>query len=318
MKIIALDSGHSLKTAGKQTPDGIKEWSLNDKVRDKVCNILSAYDCKIIHTDNDEGIVDESLASRVSKYINAGAEAFVSLHHNAFTGKWGKHTGIEVYVDKKATAEDLRLANLIYDKLVRYTSLKGRGVKRADFQVINQNKVPAVLVEGGFMDSSIDYLVITSDEGQTAYAKAVAEALIEFCNLSEKEAPSIPQSTPTPARKTVDELAREVMAGLHGNGHENRKASLAKQGYNNYEEVRARVNELSGIKTNSAPKVNYYDRYSGKTSSIVTALNSLGIGSSFANRKNIAKANGISNYVGTASQNIKLLNLLKQGKLIKP
>lgn len=124
--------------------------------------------------------------------------------------------------------------------------------------------------------------------------------------------------TPTPARKTVDELAREVMAGLHGNGHENRKASLAKQGYNNYEEVRARVNELSGIKTNSAPKVNYYDRYSGKTSSIVTALNSLGIGSSFANRKNIAKANGISNYVGTASQNIKLLNLLKQGKLIKP
>ena len=108
------------------------------------------------------------------------------------------------------------------------------------------------------------------------------------------------------------------MAGLHGNGHENRKASLAKQGYNNYEEVRARVNELSGIKPNSAPKVNYYGRYSGKTSSIVTALNSLGIGSSFDNRKKIAKANGISNYTGTAAQNINLLNLLKQGKLIKP
>lgn len=237
MKIIALDSGHSLKTAGKQTPDGIKEWSLNDKVRDKVCNILSAYDCKIIHTDNDEGIVDESLASRVSKYINAGAEAFVSLHHNAFTGKWGKHTGIEVYVDKKATAEDLRLANLIYDKLVRYTSLKGRGVKRADFQVINQNKVPAVLVEGGFMDSSIDYLVITSDEGQTAYAKAVAEALIEFCNLSEKEAPSIPQTT-----KTIYDIAQEVIKGCYGNGTE-RKKKLEAMGYS-YSAVQSLVNQI--------------------------------------------------------------------------
>lgn len=121
-----------------------------------------------------------------------------------------------------------------------------------------------------------------------------------------------------PARKSVDELAKEVIAGLHGTGHENRKASLAKQGYNNYDEVRARVNELCGVKTTSAPKVNYYARYFGTSGSLVDALNSLKIGSSLANRKKIAKANGISNYAGTAAQNIKLLNLLKQGKLIKP
>ena len=146
----------------------------------------------------------------------------------------------------------------------------------------------------------------------------LAKGILNCFGIGEKAETPNPTPTTAPARKTVDELAREVMAGLHGNGHENRKASLAKQGYNNYEEVRARVNELSGIKPNSAPKVNYYGRYSGKTSSIVTALNSLGIGSSFDNRKKIAKANGISNYTGTAAQNINLLNLLKQGKLIKP
>lgn len=62
---------------------------------------------------------------------------------------------------------------------------------------------------------------------------------------------------------------------------------------------------------------NYYPKYTGKTNSIVDALKSLGIDSSSANRKKIASANGISNYSGTASQNIKMLNLLKQGKLIK-
>lgn len=169
------------------------------------------------------------------------------------------------------------------------------------------------LMECGFISNADDVQKFNSRMDE------IAKGILGCFNIGVKAVKEEkPQPTPTPARKTVDELAREVMAGLHGNGHENRKASLAKQGYNNYEEVRARVNELSGIKPNSAPKVNYYDRYFGSTSSIVTALNSLGIASSFANRKNIAKVNGISNYTGTASQNIKLLNLLKQGKLIKP
>lgn len=41
----------------------------------------------------------------------------------------------------------------------------------------------------------------------------------------------------------------------------------------------------------------------------------IGVDSSFSNRKKIASKNGINNYSGSASQNLKLLNLLKQGKL---
>lgn len=187
MTKIGLDAGHGLKTAGKQTPNGEKEWSLNDAVRDKVVEYLSEYECEIIHTDNNEGNTDESLSYRLNKYLNASVNAFVSIHHNAYNGIWGTHTGVEVYVDNNATEDDKRLARLIYDKLVAYTGLKGRGVKSANFYVINQNKIPAVLVEGGFMDSSIDYQIITSTSGQDAYAKAVAEGLVEFLGLKKKE-----------------------------------------------------------------------------------------------------------------------------------
>lgn len=62
----------------------------------------------------------------------------------------------------------------------------------------------------------------------------------------------------------------------------------------------------------------YFPKYNGKTVSIVTALSSLGYKSSFSYRKTIAKANGISLYIGTAAQNTNMLNLLKKGKLIKP
>ena len=215
----------------------------------------------------------------------------------------------------KADEYDTALAKMIS------TMFPGRSqtiVGRTDLANVNRSASMGYnyrLMECGFISNAEDVQKFNSRMDE------LAKGILGCFNIdvkSVKEEKPQQQPAPTPARKTVDELAREVMAGLHGNGHENRKASLAKQGYNNYEEVRARVNELSGIKPNSAPKVNYYGRYSGKTSSIVTALNSLGIGSSFDNRKKIAKANGISNYTGTAAQNINLLNLLKQGKLIKP
>ena len=81
------------------------------------------------------------------------------------------------------------------------------------------------------------------------------------------------------------------------------------------------VSAISGIKNKIGVYVNteieYYPKYIGKTTSIVDALKSLKISSSFSNRKKIANANGIKLYIGTSKQNTKLLNLLKQGKLKK-
>lgn len=182
-KKIALDAGHGLKTAGKQTPTGIKEWTLNDKVRDKVVELLKNYDVEIIHTDNNEGNTDETLASRLQKYKNAGVDAFVSIHHNALTGKWNNATGVEVFTDKNPTAADKKLAKAIQTRLVKYTGLRDRGVKQEDWYVINQDRIPAVLCELGFMDNKKDYAQMTSEAGQMARAKAIAEGLIEFLNL---------------------------------------------------------------------------------------------------------------------------------------
>lgn len=69
--------------------------------------------------------------------------------------------------------------------------------------------------------------------------------------------------------------------------------------------------------TVAKPTVAYYPAYTGNSGSIVTGLNTIGVNSSFNYRKSIAIKNGISNYSGTAQQNVQLLNLLKQGKLVK-
>lgn len=71
---------------------------------------------------------------------------------------------------------------------------------------------------------------------------------------------------------------------------------------------------LSETTITQKPK-EYYPKYD---TTLIGALNYLGIDSTFSNRAKIAAANGIVSYKGTAIQNTKIYNLLKQGKLIKP
>lgn len=62
----------------------------------------------------------------------------------------------------------------------------------------------------------------------------------------------------------------------------------------------------------------YYPKYNGLTTSIVSALAYVGEkDTSMNHRKKIAAANGVSNYQGTIKQNLQLVALIKQGKLKK-
>lgn len=68
------------------------------------------------------------------------------------------------------------------------------------------------------------------------------------------------------------------------------------------------------------PVVNnsYYEKFSGTTWLIDKVFRSIGAPyGNVANRKPVAEINNISNYSGTYSQNIELVKLAKEGKLIK-
>lgn len=71
-----------------------------------------------------------------------------------------------------------------------------------------------------------------------------------------------------------------------------------------------------------ANKVVYFPKYNGKSLLIDTVLKAIGVSStmrgSYKKRRPIATANGIKNYKGTATQNLAIINLAKNGKLIKP
>ncbi len=61
----------------------------------------------------------------------------------------------------------------------------------------------------------------------------------------------------------------------------------------------------------------YYPAYTGKKTTLTAAMMSLEINSAYSNRKQIAKANGITGYLGTVAQNTQMYNLLVSGLLKK-
>lgn len=111
-------------------------------------------------------------------------------------------------------------------------------------------------------------------------------------------------------KKDNQEIAHEVIDGKWGNYPE-RKYRLTEAGYN-YAEIQKIVNQLLMHDENQ-----YYDIPDYNGGSIVDALKAINVDSTFTNRKKIAERNGFLNYSGTAQENMKLLNLLKIGKLLK-
>lgn len=212
MKIV-LDAGHDLNTAGKRTPDGIKEWTINDKVCNYIEEYLKEYEnVEVYRSDDKTGKTYKSLEDRVAYTNKIKPNAFISIHHNALSGNWGSHTGTEVYMHTYGSAKDKELANIIAPLLAKKTELKNRGVKKALFGVLNCNpSIPAVLCEGGFMDSTKDKPIITSEKGQRAYAMAVVEGLEKFLKLKKEEPVKVIEKIVYKDRVVEKEVVKEVI-----------------------------------------------------------------------------------------------------------
>lgn len=179
---IAIDAGHGLYTAGKRCLKSIdknetREWVLNNRVAVNLEKLLKSYDCEVLRVDDTTGLTDISLANRVKKANNWGADVYMSIHYNAgINGGTGGGTVVFYYSSK---AERKAEATNLYNAIVNMTGLVGNRsskVIKKGFYVIKNTKMPAFLIENGFMDSKTDTPVILTE----GHANRTAQALVNF------------------------------------------------------------------------------------------------------------------------------------------
>lgn len=171
------------------------------------------------------------------------------------------------------------------------------------------------LLECGFISNPGDVEIFNSRMDE------IAKGILGCFDVAVKEEkPAEPTPAPATPTKSLNDWAEEVKAGKHGNGHSKREASLKAAGCPYaYSEVRAKVNELCGVKTSTPVQSAYYPKYTGNSHGIDTVFRAIGVPETFCgkpkNRKPIAEKNGVKNYTGTQDQNLYLIGLAKQGKL---
>lgn len=197
---IAYCAGHggNGSTPGKRTPDGEYEWDFNNKVALAFEDEIKKYEgVQLLRTDDKTGKTDVPLKIRTDKANAWGADIYISFHHNANTGKWGNWTGVETYVYKSKPANAVRLAEAVHPAVVAGYGLLNRGIKYADFHILRETKMPAILIEGGFMDSTIDIQKLRDDNVLKNVGKAVAQAVAEYAGLKKKAQPKQEQLKPS-------------------------------------------------------------------------------------------------------------------------
>lgn len=211
--IIALDAGHYNDTPGKRCmksidPKETRERFLNARMAEHVEELLKAYDCEVIRCDDRTGKTDPSLTERAARANRAGAGAFISIHHNAGING-GKGGGICVYAAENASKTSLALQKAVYDETVKRTGLKGNRytpLPISNFTVIYKAKMPSVLGEFGFMDSTVDTPIILTDEFSRQCAQGIVDALAKIFDLRKK---SEQEEDDLVRYKTIDEIPED-------------------------------------------------------------------------------------------------------------
>ena len=193
---IALDAGHGLKTAGKRCmkkldPNQTREWTLNDRIADKVEKLLLNYTgWELIRVDDTTGKKDISLIRRTKAANKFGADFYLSIHHNAGV-KGGDGGGIVAFVYTNASAASIAWQKALYKALIDATWLKGNRsnpTPKKNLHVLRETNMPAVLLELGFMDSSTDVPIILTEAYADQCAGAIVKVLVERGKLKEKTA----------------------------------------------------------------------------------------------------------------------------------
>ena len=352
---IALNAGHGLNTAGKRClasldPNETREWQLNSRICNKIEEKLKAYEgYELIRLDDTTGNTDVALATRTKKANDFKADFYLSIHHNAGVG--GKNGGgIIAIVYTKVDDNTLNYQRALYDSLIKHTGLKGnrsQPLQRQNLHEVRESKMPAVLLECGFMDSSYDVPIILTDTFADQVAQGCVDVLVAKGGLTKKV---VETPKPTPIATSNIKEGDMVKANEGAKDYNGKKvASFVYKGTYKVDEIKGdravldkngictafNVKDLTVVTANAVnvetpkptptvakPTSNYFPKYNGSSYSLVDALKSLGINSSLSYRGKIAQANGIVKnatlYIGLKSHNEKMFALLKQGKLIKP
>jgi len=142
--LVVIDAGHGGFDRGGIPRQQVPEKNMTLDVALRLRSLLQNSGYRVIMTrDSDVFVPLPTRVAIANSYPNA---IFVCIHFNSATRSGAN--GIETYFYSR---DSLALASAIHYNLVGNTSTPNRGVRRRGYYVLRKTRIPAVLVECGFL-----------------------------------------------------------------------------------------------------------------------------------------------------------------------
>ncbi len=175
--LVIIDPGHGGPDPGAIGIRGIRETDVVLDVSKRVKQLLSEKGVRVRLTRKSE--IDLDLPPRVLFANRAGADIFVSIHANASQGKKRNINGLETFYYRGWRGR--LLAKRIQKHILRVSpGSPDRGVKQGKFYVIKNTRMPAVLVEIGFLTGRLDARRLEQSMHRKRIAFAIAKGILEY------------------------------------------------------------------------------------------------------------------------------------------
>lgn len=183
MKIF-IDPGHGGPDPGA-VGNGVIEEYVNLNVSLALAELLrdAGYDVRLYRTTSDENVLpnkNEDLRNRAAVANQWGADYFISIHTNS--SPLPEAQGVEAYVYRLGGRAE-QLGQSIVDSVSQELGSRNRGVMRANFAVLRRTRMPAVLVELGYLTNATEALNLNSPAWQRAVAAAIFQGIVNDVGL---------------------------------------------------------------------------------------------------------------------------------------
>ena len=186
MKIM-LDPGHTGVTDPGAVAGGLREADVTLDVALKLRDLLAGVPGLEVRLTRDRHVdlatpytQSADLRARTNMANNWPADVYLSIHVNAAANPEAR--GVETFHHVKASDEAVRVAHVLHRYLVPHFT-RSRGVKSADFHVLRETRMPAVLVELGFITNDDDRRLLADEAFRRRLAEALATGLCEAFDL---------------------------------------------------------------------------------------------------------------------------------------
>jgi len=164
--IVVIDAGHGGFDRGGIPRQRVPESMMNLDVAQRLRAVLQAYGYRVVMTRDSDVFIP--LGTRVAIANSYRDAIFVCIHFNATPRSAA--SGIETYF---YSSQSLSLASAIHYYVAGGAPSANRGVRRRGFYVLRNTRIPAVLVECGFLTNPTEAQYAQS----SAYRQKLAEEI---------------------------------------------------------------------------------------------------------------------------------------------